>query len=61
MQSATWDLVQDRLGDADLAEKILYWHSAGVAAEAIARLIWIETGVKPAGETIRRWLKVLAA
>jgi hypothetical protein len=51
--------VQDRLGDADLAEKILYWHSAGVAAEAIARLIKVETGIKPAGETIRRWIKAL--
>lgn len=61
MQSLTWYDVQTRLGDDDLAEKILYWHSAGVSAEAIARLIKIETGIKPAGQTIRRWLKALAA
>jgi hypothetical protein len=59
--SPVWAHVQDRLGDQDLAEKILYWHSAGVAAEAIARLIAMESGVKPNGETVRRWIRTLKA
>lgn len=59
--SPVWAHVQDRLGDEDLAEKLLYWRSAGIPAEAIARLIKIETGVRPAGETVRRWLRALKA
>lgn len=59
IHSAVWAHVQARLGDEDLTEKLLYWRSAGVAAEAMARMLAVETGVRPNGETVRRWLRYL--
>lgn len=53
--------MQHRLGDEDLAERLLYWRSVKVPAEAMARMLAVETGVKANGETIRRWLRALAA
>lgn len=59
IHSAVWAHIQDRLGDEDLAGKLRHWKSADVPAEAMARMIAVETGVRPSGETIRRWLRHL--
>lgn len=61
VMSPVWAHMQYRLGNEDLAEKLLYLKAARVSAEAIARLLAIETGVKANGQTIRRWLQALDA
>lgn len=54
-----WALIDERLGDTDLAERLLYWRTAGVPANAMARLLTIKTGVVVSGETVRTWLRQL--
>lgn len=44
-----------------LEERLRAWRQAGVSAPAMANLIEAETGVKVAGQTIRRWFEVLDA
>lgn len=49
-------LLDQRL-DGQLDTRLRYWNDHGVAAEAMARLLHTETGVKLSGETVRRWLR----
>lgn len=53
--SDTYELVQERLG-TPLDERLRYWHTAGVSAPAIARLLALETRVSVSAQTIRRWI-----
>lgn len=53
-----YELIQERLGKP-LDEQLRTWRGAGIDAEAIARIIGLETRVKVTGETIRAWLRSL--
>ena len=47
----------DRLLGGTLAERLRTWEKAKVSAPAMARLIHLEIGIEPSGESIRRWLR----
>lgn len=61
-RSSTFLLFEARVSDRyDLPSEMRRWRSAGVSAEAIARLLEMDTGMSISGETVRRWMRVLDA
>lgn len=49
-------LMRDKLGSEPL-DMLHAWDAGKVSAEAMARLLYIETGVSVTGATVRRWLR----
>jgi hypothetical protein len=57
--TALFRLIDDRLAGR-FEEHLRTWAAAGVSAQAVARLIRQQAGVDVSGQTVRRWLLILA-
>jgi hypothetical protein len=52
-------VLADRVLDGQLEARLRQWRAAGVSLRSIQALLEHDLGIKPALETIRRWLRDL--